>query len=284
MEAADLLPMLEDLSGNIDDLEDSLAPLLKQALSATTSTLPLLDKAKLYVLTTYAIDSILFNYLRLNGADAKKHPVFTEITRVKQYFEKIKLAETAGVKRDVTLNKGAAGRFIKHGLAGNEKWDRERVAQQAREKDGAQRKLGALDQQSEQRGKKRKSDGMDGLVQDSNPTSRTGSAGDSDDDSGPSGSQAGVGKSKPNKRSKKRRKQTEGSGLESVAACSKLSSSAEEIILPSKASQAPRGPNAAFQALLNAPSPKADDKEQAKKGKKAEKRQKKAEEAAQRVT
>ncbi|KAK5168545.1 hypothetical protein LTR16_011913, partial [Cryomyces antarcticus] len=53
MEAVDLLPMLEDLSGNIDDLEDSLAPLLKQALSATTSTLPLLDKAKLYVLTTY---------------------------------------------------------------------------------------------------------------------------------------------------------------------------------------------------------------------------------------
>ncbi|TKA71118.1 hypothetical protein B0A49_03117 [Cryomyces minteri] len=243
MEAADLLPMLEDLSGNIDDLEESLAPLLKQALSATTSTLPLLDKAKLYVLTTYAIDSILFNYLRLNGADAKKHPVFTEITRVKQYFEKIKLAETAGIKRDFTLDKGAAGRFVKHGLAGNEKYDRERAAQQAGEKDGAQRKLEALDQQSEQRGKKRKSDGMDRLVQDSNPTSRTGSAGDSDDDPSPS-----------------------------------------EVILPRKASQAPRGPNAAFQALLNAPSPKADDKEQTKKENKTKKRQKKAEEAVQQAT
>jgi exosome complex protein LRP1 len=33
---------------------------LKSALSETSSKLPLLDKAKLYVLVTYAIESMLF--------------------------------------------------------------------------------------------------------------------------------------------------------------------------------------------------------------------------------
>lgn len=48
--------------------------------------------------------------------DAKQHPVFRELTRVKQYFEKIKALETEPEERTMTLDKAAAGRFIKHGL------------------------------------------------------------------------------------------------------------------------------------------------------------------------
>lgn len=48
--------------------------------------------------------------------DAKQHPVFRELTRVKQYFEKIKALETEPEERPMTLDKAAAGRFIKHGL------------------------------------------------------------------------------------------------------------------------------------------------------------------------
>jgi len=55
-------------------------------------------------------------YLRLNGTNAKEHPVFRELTRVKQYFEKIKLAESAGAKPTTQIDKAAAGRFIKHAL------------------------------------------------------------------------------------------------------------------------------------------------------------------------
>lgn len=57
-------------------------------------------------------------YLRLNGVNAKEHPVFRELTRVKLYFEKIKTAESTGTKQNVTLDKAAAGRFIKHALVG----------------------------------------------------------------------------------------------------------------------------------------------------------------------
>ncbi len=60
MESAEVLSLLEQLDDEIDDLEDSIAPLLQIPLSATASKLPLLDKAKLYILVTYAIESILF--------------------------------------------------------------------------------------------------------------------------------------------------------------------------------------------------------------------------------
>ena len=57
-------------------------------------------------------------YLRLNGVQAKEHPVFKELTRVKQYFEKIKVAEAGPAKprENISLNKQAAGRVIKHAL------------------------------------------------------------------------------------------------------------------------------------------------------------------------
>ncbi|KAK5133441.1 hypothetical protein LTR08_007683 [Meristemomyces frigidus] len=141
MDTSDVQALVDDFGGNIDDLEEALAPLLQTALSASTSKLPLLDKAKLYVLATYAIESILFSALRLNGVDAKSHPVFQELTRVKEYFEKIKRAENAGAKRNTAVDKDAAGRFIKHGLAGNDKYDRERSHRAVAERAGAKRKL-----------------------------------------------------------------------------------------------------------------------------------------------
>lgn len=60
MEAADLIPLLEQLEDHVDDLEEVLQPLLRQPLSATTKKLPVLDKAKLHVLITYTLESLLF--------------------------------------------------------------------------------------------------------------------------------------------------------------------------------------------------------------------------------
>lgn len=60
-------------------------------------------------------------YLRLQGVDAKEHPVFREITRVRQYFAKMKALEEPEEpeQRTMVLDKAAAGRFIKHGLVSN---------------------------------------------------------------------------------------------------------------------------------------------------------------------
>jgi hypothetical protein len=60
MDSSKILSLLEQLDDEVEDLEEALAPLLKTPLSETSSKLPLLDKAKLYVLITYAIESVLF--------------------------------------------------------------------------------------------------------------------------------------------------------------------------------------------------------------------------------
>lgn len=52
--------------------------------------------------------------------DAKKHDVFKELTRTRQYFEKITKAETPAEPRpeNATINKQAAIRFIRADLVG----------------------------------------------------------------------------------------------------------------------------------------------------------------------
>jgi len=155
MDSTGVLSLLEQLDDEIDDLEDSLAPLISHALSEKSAKLPLLDKAKLYVLVTYAIESMLFSYLRLNGVNAREHPVFRELTRVKQYFDKIKVAETPEEKAAATLriDKAAASRFIKAGLSGNDKYDLQRAETLAKERARAHIKFEELSRQS---AKKRK--------------------------------------------------------------------------------------------------------------------------------
>jgi hypothetical protein len=67
---------------------------------------------------TVGLDTDMFPaYIRLNGVNAKEHPVFKELSRVKLYFEKIKLAEAGEQKRqNLTLDKAAALRVVKHAL------------------------------------------------------------------------------------------------------------------------------------------------------------------------
>lgn len=54
--------------------------------------------------------------LRLNGVDAKNHAIFTELTRVRQYFEKIKKVETPTTERENIVNVEAAVRVLRADL------------------------------------------------------------------------------------------------------------------------------------------------------------------------
>lgn len=60
MDVARAQSLVDQLEDNIDDLEESLQPILSQALSESTKKLPLLDKAKLHIVIVYAIESLLF--------------------------------------------------------------------------------------------------------------------------------------------------------------------------------------------------------------------------------
>lgn len=148
--------LLEDLEVNIDELTTTLTPLLSTPLSTRASSLPLLDKSKLYVLTAYAIESLLFSTLQATGADAKAHAIFPELARLKGYFGKIKEIEERGVKGSAEgrakLDVGAAGRFIKHGLSGNERFDEARRERVAREKARAQVKARQINKKFDEEG------------------------------------------------------------------------------------------------------------------------------------
>ena len=132
MDSTDTSSMVEDLDDALDDLEFALKPLLTEDMA---NQLPVLERSKLYVLTVYAIESIIFcasptrvplpsrllsltalAYLRVNGIQAKEHPVFRELARVKQYFEKIKATEFSEEKPNLRLDRPAAGRLLKHAL------------------------------------------------------------------------------------------------------------------------------------------------------------------------
>ncbi|KND92573.1 Exosome complex protein [Tolypocladium ophioglossoides CBS 100239] len=114
----DITPDLNRLESQLDGLEDALEPLLG-GLEQQASQLPLLDKAKLFSLTAYAIESLLFSSLRLQGTDAQNHAVFTELKRVQQYFAKIKAIEEPEAQRTMAVNQEAAARILKADLSDN---------------------------------------------------------------------------------------------------------------------------------------------------------------------
>jgi len=270
MDSEDLKASLEDLSGNITDLEDSLTPLLDTALSTSTSKLPLLDKAKLYVLVTYAIESLLFSYIRLHGVEAKSHPVFRELSRVKQYFDKIKTAETVGLKPNTKLDKDAAGRFVKHALAGNEKYDKEREEQLQREKAGAKRKFEEMNERVgshlrfEGLSKKTTGDDDGGLVREQ----ESGDEKEGDAEGDGAASLPPVKLSYTERREKHvadkkaQRAERKRSKLEAKESEKALEAEPTETILPrkQKSKQPPKGHHEAFEGLLKGSLPKEEDK------------------------
>lgn len=130
----DITPQLDKLDSQLDNLEEAMKPLLGD-LQEMSSQLPLLDKAKLFSLTAYAIESLLFCMrhplsisrssfadilttasLKLQGGDAQNHAVFTELKRIQQYFAKIKAAEEPEAPRNLTVNQEAAARMLKSDL------------------------------------------------------------------------------------------------------------------------------------------------------------------------
>ncbi|KAM0524837.1 hypothetical protein ACHAPE_000941 [Trichoderma viride] len=113
-----IAPLVEKLDSQLDKLEDALEPLLGN-LSEMASQLPLLDRAKLYSLTAYAIESLLFSSMKVQGADAQNHAVYGELKRIQQYFAKIKAAEEPDAKRTLTVNQEAAARILRADLADN---------------------------------------------------------------------------------------------------------------------------------------------------------------------
>ncbi|KAI1162898.1 Sas10/Utp3/C1D family-domain-containing protein [Nemania serpens] len=156
MDPANISPWLERLDDAVDHLEEATQPLTDN-MADTASKLPLLDKAKIYVLVTYSVESVLFSALRLNEVDAKEHPIFKELARVRQYFEKIQNIEFPTSKPAQSLNKEAAIRFIRSDLADNKEINTKLTEMIAKERAKAALKT-SKSSKSSKSGEKRKLD------------------------------------------------------------------------------------------------------------------------------
>ncbi|KAK6536610.1 hypothetical protein TWF281_000837 [Arthrobotrys megalospora] len=161
---SELWPALDDFEDNVEAISKTLKPLLEQNLPKHASMLPLFDKAKLYIITTYALESLLYSYLETSATPTADHPIMKELTRVRQYFQKIRDIESKEPKQEekapaaasssssarvdtrdnLVLDKAAAGRFISAALAGNDKYDVERAENIRLQKEKAKEKLGEL--------------------------------------------------------------------------------------------------------------------------------------------
>ncbi|KAM0704531.1 hypothetical protein Q7P35_008765 [Cladosporium inversicolor] len=248
MDSSDVKELVEDMTASIDDLEASLAPLLNATLSSSTSKLPLLDKAKLYVLATYAIDSVLFSYLRLNGQNVKDHPVVQEIMRVRSYFNKIKEVEAGPVQRNTTLDKDAAARFIKHGLAGNDKYDQARADRKAVEA-SAKRKAEEFEA-SARFGSQNRFAGMAKRMKAEEPQITVVKADDASSDD----------EAKAEKKAAKQQRRAERAEAKQDSEAQGGDSPATSTRSGGKRKTAPRSNHETFQALLNGPVPKKEKK------------------------
>ena len=54
--------------------------------------------------------------LRLNGVETKNHAIFAELTRVKQYMDKIQKVENPPAERETAVNTEVAARFLRSDL------------------------------------------------------------------------------------------------------------------------------------------------------------------------
>ena len=101
----------------------------KKKRSSVQESLELpLDKAKVDLVTTYALNSLTWMWMRTQGENPKESSVKTELDRIKEAFKRLKQVQDHSKR--VRVDTDAAKRFVTSGL-----W-----------KPG-QKKLGSQDQQ-----------------------------------------------------------------------------------------------------------------------------------------
>ncbi|TXT15575.1 hypothetical protein VHUM_00078 [Vanrija humicola] len=103
---------LAALDGTLDHLEASLAPLFARPWAETLAGLEPLQRAKADVLLAYAINDLVWVYLKSRGLDPEGHDVAKELERIRGYYGKVKDAENPGAARRTTIDKAAAHRFV----------------------------------------------------------------------------------------------------------------------------------------------------------------------------
>ncbi|KAI9093110.1 hypothetical protein DFS34DRAFT_273225 [Phlyctochytrium arcticum] len=124
----DLLPDMEAILNSLEtvvaQVDSLLQPALEVPLDVQLGKLEPMQRAQLEVLMAFAINTIIFVFLKMNGVSPQDHPVKRELDRIKTYF--VKLKQAAGLnKAPMKIDKAASKRFVFNALAGNSETNEE---------------------------------------------------------------------------------------------------------------------------------------------------------------
>ncbi|XP_005176168.1 nuclear nucleic acid-binding protein C1D [Musca domestica] len=103
---------VENFDASLDKIE---ADLLLACGVKDYDELSTQERVKLDNYLAYSINSLYWMYVKLQGLDPNEHGIKNELSRVRQTILRDKQIYERNTIRPV-LDKGAAGRFIKHGL------------------------------------------------------------------------------------------------------------------------------------------------------------------------
>ncbi|GES77412.1 nuclear nucleic acid-binding protein C1D [Rhizophagus clarus] len=116
---------LSELEGGFNDVDSLLEPLLSLPLSELASSLGPIDRARLYLLYGYTLNSLISLFLELKGQDSKIKILEEQYRRIQDCSEKI--TNTVNPPQpSLSLNRDAASRFVKHALSNVKDRDRDR--------------------------------------------------------------------------------------------------------------------------------------------------------------
>ncbi|XP_075156768.1 ribosomal RNA processing 47 [Haematobia irritans] len=103
---------VENFDSSLDKIEASI---LEAVNFKDYDELSTQERVKLDNYLAYSINSLYWMYVKLQGLDPNEHGIKNELSRTRQTILRDKEIYERNTIRP-TLDKGAAGRFIKHGL------------------------------------------------------------------------------------------------------------------------------------------------------------------------
>nr|XP_057914640.1 nuclear nucleic acid-binding protein C1D [Doryrhamphus excisus]XP_057914641.1 nuclear nucleic acid-binding protein C1D [Doryrhamphus excisus] len=106
---------LKGFDSSVSAVKTMLDKLMSVPRNDQQQKLDPLDQAKLDLMSVYTLNSLYWMYLVTQGVNPRDHGVKQELERIRKYMNRVK--EITDKKKAARLDKGAAGRFLRHALA-----------------------------------------------------------------------------------------------------------------------------------------------------------------------
>jgi exosome complex protein LRP1 len=94
---------VRNISSQLEGVRAHLKPLLQLPIQTTLTKMPPIERARLQVAVGFAVNALMFIYLKTKGENPSEHPVKKELDRVRAYLKKMKSAE-ASIKEAARKN------------------------------------------------------------------------------------------------------------------------------------------------------------------------------------